>query len=468
MQLTKVERRERALSGIPNPSDPTLSWWKKLFKNPWLYAILGLTALSAFLLWRLYLDESTNMLFQIQQVTQGEEGLTELQVFEAMRHGLVLAAPTAAVYTVFFWIIDRWRPMPWYLKYLALVWGIGISVYISFYVNSWSGEQMAQMASLDDPFATARAAPFSAPFVEETAKGMIVLILAIFARNRIVSGLQAVSLAGLSATGFAFTENIVYYYRQFVLLSIHPSQPDVDAEMANLVKLRGVTTSFAHPTLTAAIGIGVIVMLRTRSKLVRVLAPIIGFGFAALGHMLYNGFVSVFDPQTEGGILRRLYIVFVFVAISLLSYLFRELIRQGRIITYRALDYAQMGWLTPRDTLVFNNLFRRWKLALASLFRGRKTIVATHKIINRVTELCYLRESIDRGLVGRGSHQRERELVDEIRALRGVALDETYGLKIIPRPIFGKIRAAYRRWREDRAFNRALLAKQQARQAHYG
>ena len=53
-------------------------------------------------------------------------------------------------------------------------------------------------------------------------------------------------------------------------------------------RLRGVWLAFGHPLFTTMTGIGVLVAVRTHSKVVRVLAPLVGYLAASLLHMAFN------------------------------------------------------------------------------------------------------------------------------------------------------------------------------------
>ena len=120
-----------------------------------------------------------------------------------------------------------------------------------------------------------RAAVFSAPFVEEFAKATILILLVVLWRNKIVSRLSMVALAGLSAVGFAFVENILYYSRVWMQATHDITIAKPVEVMLDLVMLRGVYTSFGHPLFTSFIAFGLIVGIMHRSKWVRVLAPVV-------------------------------------------------------------------------------------------------------------------------------------------------------------------------------------------------
>jgi hypothetical protein len=39
-----IERRARWLNGLPRVEDPTMKWWRKLLRNPWLYVVIVMFA----------------------------------------------------------------------------------------------------------------------------------------------------------------------------------------------------------------------------------------------------------------------------------------------------------------------------------------------------------------------------------------------------------------------------------------
>ena len=71
----------------------------------------------------------------------------------------------------------------------------------------------------------------------------MLFLIAMIARYRLTSQVSVIVLAGLSAAGFAFTENIIYYARAIVYASENIGVGDADAVVDQLVRLRGVWTA---------------------------------------------------------------------------------------------------------------------------------------------------------------------------------------------------------------------------------
>ncbi|MEU9046672.1 MULTISPECIES: PrsW family intramembrane metalloprotease [unclassified Kitasatospora] len=115
-----------------------------------------------------------------------------------------------------------------------------------------------------------------------------------------------VVLGGMTACGFAFTENALYLGRAFtsdqrqrldsIGLGDRPSLRDFDSTVQTFV-LRALLSPFAHPLFTALTGIGLAVALTTgRRRLARLAAPT-GLLLAILLHGTWN---AAADLGTDG------------------------------------------------------------------------------------------------------------------------------------------------------------------------
>lgn len=408
----------RRRNGLPAPIDRSQPLPKRLLRSGWTWAVVVAT-----LLFLAALVSQYTLLTADVQVTGGTvEGLNGA----AIRTAATLAAPTLVVWSALFLLADRFRPQRLVVWYLALGWGAAIATFIAVNVNTWAAEQLA-VAGDGDPASATRAAVFIAPFVEEASKATVLFLVAIIARYRLTSKVSVITLAGLSAAGFAFTENIIYYARVIVYASQNIGVGDADAALSQMVLLRGVLTSFGHPLFTMMTGIGVAVALRTRSKLVRVLAPLAGYGAAAFLHMLFNSQASLSDGNAQ-------LILYFGLALPLVAgalfYVVRQILAEGRRIRARLADFVQLGWLPEADQVVNSRLRTRLWALLVALSRGLRPFVATVTLQRVLTELAYLRDGQVRGLYDEATVVRARELVERAQGLRGVAIDDPRGLRL--------------------------------------
>lgn len=418
MSADVIAARARRANGLPvaGPAQ-RLPWASRLVRSGWAWITLAATLGYAACLWWMYVLVTTP-----QKVEGGEvPGINNA----ALREAASYAWPTLAIWIVLFVWLDRYRPQRPVLWYLALGWGACVSTAASMVINTWAAQAMS--ISGQNPASGARAAIYVAPFVEEATKASVLFLIALALRHHLVSKLQAVALAGLSAAGFAFTENILYYSRAIVYSSVTIQAGDPEAAVQQLVQLRGYWLAFGHPLFTTLTGIGLVVALRARSKVVRILAPLVGYLGAALLHMVFNTVASIVPgPQQK--------IMYFAVALPLVAgvvfYVVKQIFVEGRRHRDRLTDYVRTGWLSDADAYVFSRQRSRWRAVLVAATYGWRVLVATVALQRTLTELVYLRDAQTRGLVDATGDLRARELLDRARALRANAIADPRGRRL--------------------------------------
>lgn len=414
--------RARRLNNLPPTPGEVRPLPERLLKSRWTWLAVGLTVVFAACLAALYFDITAD-----QPTVDG--------TVPGVNASAVKQSAWYATSTLLFWIVvflaaDRFRPQRWVVWFLSLGWGAAVATFVSYHVNSWAAKQMSVVGDFD-PATSVRAAIFVAPFVEEAAKATVLFGLAMLVRYELVSKISLVVMGGLSAAGFAFTENIIYYARAIVYSSQEIGVGDAEAAIVELVWLRGFWTAFGHPLFTMMTAIGVAVALRTHSKVVRVLAPLVGYGLAAGLHMVFNSQASMASGGQE---LWLYWGIAVPLVISAVVYVVRQLLAQGRLVRVRLADYVVMGWLRPADPEVFARQRSRGWALLVALTRGWRTFLATWRMQRALTELAYLRDAEVRGVIDETGDVRARELLEQVRGLRTNAIDDPRGLRLsLPR-----------------------------------
>ena len=422
MSTDTIDRHSRMLNGIPSQPDVSAPLPKRILTNPWTWIGVVFTLIYAACLWSQYALMTADIPVR--------DGVVQGINFSAIRDSFWYAMPTLLSWIVVFVLADRFRPQRLLLWWLALGWGACVATFLSLHINTWASEQLS-IGGDGDPTTGARAAIYIAPFVEEAAKATVLFGIAMLVRYQLVTKLSGVTLAGLSAAGFAFTENIIYYARAIMYSSSRIDTGDVDSAVREIVWLRGFWTAFGHPLFTMMTGLGLIVALRTHSKVVRVLAPLIGFLLAALLHMIFNS-----QATFASGPMR--YLIYFGVALPMVAsaviYVVRQLFKESRKIRARLTDYVRMGWLNPVDPEVASRVRRRgWALLVAGT-RGWGVLRATLSLQRTLTELAYLRDAEVKGVIDTAGQQRATELLFQSRSLRGLAIDDPSGQRLsLPR-----------------------------------
>ncbi|MDR2931407.1 MAG: PrsW family intramembrane metalloprotease [Propionibacteriaceae bacterium] len=424
----EVESYLRRRTGVA-ASTTSLSWRQRLIHSRWTWLSLILILVYAATMWILMSDVARSRTAEDGTVTPGLNA-------DALWLSAGKAWPTLAFWIVCFILVDRYKPQRVLVWFLAVAWGACAAVTGSYYVNSWVGTQMAVVDETSG-VAAVRVAVFVAPFVEEASKACVVFLIAVVNRHRFSSRVSGAVIGGLAGAGFAFTENIIYYARVVVYGSYTSGAGDVMAYLDQLVWMRGVLTCFGHPLFTMMTGLGVAFAVTSRSKVVRVVAPVAGYLFAAFLHMFFNLWASVLsEEQLTPTLFAMVWLVVASVGFRLAT----SSVRQGRVIAARLSDYVTMGWLPPQFPAAFGRLRTRAWTVVMSLFHAN--VVKTWQLQTTVTELAVLRCAITAGTVDRGGLGRERELVERIDQLMasGGLVDGT-GL----RPVW-----PWKRWRPSR------------------
>jgi protease PrsW len=410
MSTVADDRRALARSGIPVDPDLSQPLPKRLLKSRmfWLTLImLGVYLTLLILLYRQVVPD--------QQVPGGTlPGLGTEAIPVAARYAAITAIPLSLI---FLWA-DRFRPQRVWVWIMTFGWGACVATFVSAQVNTWAASHLSIVGD-GDPATGPRAAIYVAPFVEEASKATVLFWLAILMRYAWVSPISGIVLAGLSGTAFAFVENILYYGRAYRYAARTFGQvPPLEA-LQQLFMLRGLMTFFGHPLFTAMTGIGLAVALRSKSKIVRVVAPLAGFCAASFLHMAFNTTASL----VSGPSLLWMYLgVALPLVIGMIFFVVRQLLREGRLIRERLIDYVRVGWLPEGDPRLLSRLRTRLRALWHAIFIGPDAFFATLRMQRAATELAYLRDAMTRGIVDRAGLVREKLLLAKIQSVRGQAI----------------------------------------------
>lgn len=316
--------------------------------------------------------------------------------------GIALAAvPVFVVVPSFLWL-DRFEAEPTALLLFAFGWGAAVATLIAILVNSTSVAVLK--ASGGDITA---AAVVIAPLVEETCKGLAVLIVFLYRRREFDGIVDGIVYAGMAGIGFAFTENVLYLGRAL-------ADSGVDGLAVTFV-LRCVFGPFAHPLFTMATGVGLGVAATTRRRWVRIVAPICGWLIAVTLHGLWNlaavaglrGFVSAYV------------VLQVPIFLAALAFALWSRNREGRLIGRHLAVYAETGWLTPAEVQMLSSMpARRRARSVARSVGGKAAERAMRAFQDDASELALLRERMTRSAAGPSAQPMEQDLLTHLSADR--------------------------------------------------
>ncbi|MEU8982955.1 PrsW family intramembrane metalloprotease [Streptomyces sp. NPDC048309] len=332
--------------------------------------------------------------------------------------GLGLAVfPVPLLIAAFRWL-DRVEPGPWRNLLFAFAWGACAAALIAIVANSFATRWIAT-ATADPSSADTLGATVIAPIVEESAKAAAVLLVFLFRRRDFTGIVDGVVIAGVTATGFAFTENILYLGTAFGTDQLSGERGLASVTAATFF-VRVVMSPFAHPlfTVLSGIGFGIAALSAERQHLRRVLLPLCGLLLAMAMHSAWNGSSSF----GEYGFF-AVYAAFMVPAFGLLTWL-AIWTRQRELRTVRSElpPYAVAGWLAAPEPYVLGSMrARRLARDWAGHHFGKAAARSVAEYEAYATSLAFLRHRGRRGRAGADFVVRERELLDELWRRREVA-----------------------------------------------
>ncbi|MFI7388395.1 PrsW family intramembrane metalloprotease [Streptomyces sp. NPDC049813] len=394
--------------GCPPPQDPATGtgpvgevrhprWWQR--RGARVTALAALLALSGAVILALVREQT------------GTEGFLV---------GLGLAVlPVPLLIAAFRWL-DRVRPGPWRNLLFSFAWGACAAALIAIVANSFA-TRWIETATADPTGADTLGATVIAPVVEESAKAAAVLLVFLFRRRDFTTVVDGVVIAGVTATGFAFTENILYLGNAFGTDQLTGTGPGLTSVTAATFFVRIVMSPFAHPLFTVLTGIGfglAAVAAPDRGSGRRVLLPLAGL-LAAMGvHAFWNGSSSFGEYGFYA--VYAAFMVPVFALLTWLAVYLRH--RELRTVRAQLAAYVAAGWLAPPEPFALGSLkARRLAREYAAHYGGRTAERAVTEYASLATSLALLRHRGERGRAGADFVVRERELLDALWQRRGYA-----------------------------------------------
>ncbi|WP_234018828.1 MULTISPECIES: PrsW family intramembrane metalloprotease [unclassified Streptomyces] len=334
--------------------------------------------------------------------------------------GLGLAVvPVPLLISAFRWL-DRVQPGPWRNTVFAFAWGACAAALIAIVANSFA-TRWIETATADPTSADTLGATVIAPIVEESAKAAAVLLVFLFRRRDFSSVVDGIVIAGVTATGFAFTENILYLGNAFGTDQLAGTGPGLSSVTAATFFVRIVMSPFAHPLFTVLTGIGfgiAAVTAADRGRVRRILLPLAGL-LAAMGmHAFWNGSSSLGEYGFFA--VYAAFMVPVFGLVTWLAVFVRQ--RELRTVRQELPAYVAAGWVAPPEPFALGSLkARRLAREFAAHYGGRQAAQSVAEYESYATSLALLRHRGRRGRAGADFVVRERELLKELWERRGYA-----------------------------------------------
>jgi len=318
---------------------------------------------------------------------------------------VLLAFIPALFYAWIVYWMDRYEKEPRTLLGGVFVWGAVFAAGGAFILNTIFG--VAVYAVTTDVFLTDLATgSFSAPLVEEILKGLAVLLVFLIFRNEFDSILDGIVYAGITALGFAATENVLY------MVQFGYAEGGWEG-LWGIFFLRVVLGAWNHATYTAFTGIGLAAARLNRNKAVKILLVVGGFSVSLFAHFLHNTIATF--AQAEGGLL-------LLFAVDWLGWLFIFGImiwavgRERMWIRSHLKQEVKNGLISPQQYKVVLSPLNRYMARMRGIGKGQ--FQKTRKFYQLCTELAYKKQQMDRVGSSRGNTEEDiRQLRNQIAQL---------------------------------------------------
>lgn len=249
--------------------------------------------------------------------------------------------PMGIVVGTMVWI-DRWEPEPRWVLLLSFLWGAGVATSISLIANQQAFSWLEQIVFTGDSTDSA-GSTFGAPLVEETLKGLGVVLLMFLNRRHINSPLDGVVIASILAGGFAFTENVLYFAKFS------------DTIISTFI-MRALLAPFTHSVFTSMTGLALaLAMTRSRSRFAWIWMVPVGWVTAVGLHGLWNGLAS-YSSST----FIIIYLLFWLpLFITWLTVITAVSVKQRRWVMTGLQAFVKTGWIHPLEASMLSSLMKR-------------------------------------------------------------------------------------------------------------
>jgi RsiW-degrading membrane proteinase PrsW (M82 family) len=327
--------------------------------------------------------------------------------------------PVPVLVGCFLWL-DRYDPSPLWIMVVSFLWGAGVATSGALAVNTAASSLVQSRGVSEDVVAVV-----VAPFIEELLKATFPLLLFAFYRKAFTGIIDGIVYCGLSATGFAMVENILYLGGHGYASESEKGYAAGAFAVTAIFILRVPLTGFAHPLFTSLTAIGLGMAARTARRTVRVFAPLVGLVAAMVLHGAWN-LMATLAKDEPYFILYGYFAVFMPIFFAMLGLVLWVRSWEGRLAERILPLYVAAGWFSPPEVAALGTLGRRLSARTwARRVAGDAGQAAMRGYQFAATRLALLRDGLNRGLYHKppdlaAAVAEEHRLLEAIDAYRKV------------------------------------------------
>lgn len=261
----------------------------------------------------------------------------------------------------------------------VFLWGSFVAASGAFLINTMAGASI-YLFTQSENLSQLTVTVLIAPFVEEGLKGIAVLFVLLFFYSEFNSILDGIIFAGITALGFAATENMYYTYQYGFL-------EDGWSGLYQVFVLRSLQLGWTHPFYTSFIGIGLAVARSSKKYLKKIGAPLIGWGLAIFTHTIHN-LIVYFISDPWGRIIRLIWDWGGWLVV--LGIIIWATYREKRYLQLHIQPEVEAGLITSHQFKIASSAWRQWVAKLKALSKGR--FKKTHRFYQLCGELSHLKQ----------------------------------------------------------------------------
>ena len=272
---------------------------------------------------------------------------------------IIAALIPALLFCTIIYYIDRYEKEPLWLLSATFLWGAIPSIIFALIFNAIVG--LPFYVALGDGLGDAAVATFVAPVVEESIKGVALLLILWFWRDHLDTWLDGIIYGAMVGMGFAVVENVFYFMGEF--------EASGREGWETLVILRAWVFGLNHSLFTAATGLGVAVARFNPHNSKRFWGPFLGWCAAVFLHFVHNASASASEfvgpvaciplfANAWGGVL----IIFIIMIWAVWQ--------EKKWIQQYLREEVALGTITAEQYKTASSGFARWGSRWGSIFSG--------------------------------------------------------------------------------------------------
>jgi RsiW-degrading membrane proteinase PrsW (M82 family) len=318
--------------------------------------------------------------------------------------------------------LDRYEHEPWLVLVAAFVWGACVATLVALIFNDLFG--LALSSVLGERIGGMLTAAAVAPIVEESAKGVALLLLLMLVRREFDNTLDGIVYGSLIGIGFAMTENVLYFGREYLR--------DGVIGVGLLFYVRVVLGGLGHALYTGTTGAAVGYTREIQHHWLGLLIVPFGWACAVLQHATWNTVGATIVPALLPEDVNPFVLLFVvmplttfilsapgFFALLVIALLAGR--REANVIRQYLFDEVARGAVLPEEYDVLPSWKRRAGLEWRTLRqRGFRAFFRRRDFHQIATELAFLKWHKSRGETPKRAQRRttEDKYRDQLQILR--------------------------------------------------